>query len=106
QKEKKTMQTQNFTFQNKGAQYWAARIEERGIRTFDDAVRYFQREHGLSRANAIVAARKSRPDLYNQFHAHAHRRAVQAPSNTGRLSSKPVQLMRASGSPVVTFRGL
>jgi hypothetical protein len=102
------MQTQNFTLQGKGAQYWAARIEDRKVKTFDGAVRYFQREQGLSRADAINAARKTRPDLYNQFHAHAHHQGVQKPSNraAGASSAKPLQLMRATGRPVVAFRGL
>lgn len=80
--------------------FFRARIEDRGIRTFEAAIRYFQREHGLSRANAIVAARKTRPDLYNQFHAHAHHRTEQAPNKT-------VQKMSArTGRSPIQFRGL
>jgi hypothetical protein len=63
---------QNFTFQGKGVHYWRAKTER--IYSFDELVRWFQREHGLSRANAIQAARRTRPELYNAHMQALHSR--------------------------------
>jgi hypothetical protein len=61
---------ENFTYQGKGVHYWRAKTER--IWSFDDLVRWFQREHGLGRPNAIQAARRTRPELYNSHMQALH----------------------------------
>ncbi len=66
--------TQNFVFKNKGAEFWSA--QTRHVTRFEDVVRWFEREQGMKKAMAQRLARHSRPDLFNQFMARAHRQTL------------------------------
>ena len=64
------METTSFTFKGKGVHYWRARTER--LTSFSDVVSWFQREHGLGKGRAIIAARRSRPEAYNEWMAKKH----------------------------------
>ena len=99
------METLAFTPER--LEMFRAKVDATHPRSFDDVVRWYRRQCGVSYGEAKRRAIKSHGKLYNEFCAHAHHRTGQAPSNTVRGSSaKPVQLMRATGSPIVSFRGL
>jgi hypothetical protein len=96
------------TFRAEKVHYFRARVESTHPKAFDDVIRYFQRECALSRGSAIIAARKTCPQLYNEFHARAHH---QTPSSTPARESgsgKPVQTMamHADTARIIRFRGL
>jgi hypothetical protein len=72
--QEKTME--NLMFQGKSVQYWRNEIERRRAGSFNDVVAFFEREHGLSKARAKIAARKVAPEKYNEFMAKAHRQTL------------------------------
>jgi len=63
-------------YDGRSKEYWRARLDERRVTSFAGTVAFFQRE-GLPKARAIIAARKARPDLYNEFHGRLNQRAIQ-----------------------------
>jgi hypothetical protein len=67
---------ENLMFQGKSIQYWRHQIEQRRAGGFNDVVRLFQREQGLSKARAMIAARTVAPEKYNEFMRRAHRQTL------------------------------
>jgi hypothetical protein len=86
-----------------------AKVNATNPKSFDDVVRWYRQQCGVSYGEAKRRAIKSHGKLYNEFCSTAHR---QSPSNTARGSSSgsPVQVMSMysgrTGKPLVQFRGL
>lgn len=94
------------TFRPEKVHYFRAKIDATRPRSFDDVVGYFQRECALSRGGAIVAARKTCPDLYNQFHARVHNQAPSSTAARGSGGEKPTQMLSVHTARFVRFKGL
>jgi hypothetical protein len=96
------------TFTPEKVHYFRAKIDATRPRSFADVVRYFQTQCALSRGNAIIAARRTYPNLYNAEQQLCHQRKLSAPSHLARRESH-VQVMdmrHRNGAPVVQFQGL
>ncbi len=95
---------ENFTFKGKGVHYWRAQTER--LTSFSDVVSWFQRQHGLSKARAIIAARRSRPEAYNEWRAKQNPTLQRMTRNTS--SSRQLLSMRTKGgaAPLFNFRSL
>lgn len=91
------MKTQQFNFEAKGIEYW--RAQTRHLHNFDAIVHWFQTEHGLSKARAIIAARRTDGQGYNQWSKDGR-------PSSGRGTQNLSMPRTRTGSPFVTFRGL
>jgi len=65
---RKTMET--FTLEK--VHYFRAKVDRTYPSSFSDVVTWFERECGMSKGRAIMAARETHGHLYNAFHAAAH----------------------------------
>ena len=96
------------TFSAEKIHYFRAKIDATRPRSFADVVRYFQTQCALSRGKAIIAARRTYPQLYNAEMQLFSQRKVSAPSHLARRESH-VQVMdmrHRNGAPVIQFQGL
>ena len=96
------------TFRPEKVHYFRAKIDATSPRSFDDVVRYFQCECAFSRGNAIIAARRTYPNLSNAEMTLLHQHKGATPSHM-RGSSGRVHLLSmrsSSGKPLVKIMGL
>jgi hypothetical protein len=63
---------ENLKFTPERVEMFRAKVAKTCPRNFEDVVKYFERECGMRRSRAIFAARATRGDLYNAFHAALH----------------------------------
>jgi len=94
------MSSQQFVFNNKGAEFYRASTKH--LRNFENIVQWFEQQRGVrSRGQAITLARKTRPELFNDWMAGGRRQAMAA-------DFKPVHTLsmrHRNGAPVIRVLG-
>jgi hypothetical protein len=96
------------TFTADKIHYFRAKVANTCPHSFEDVIRFFERECGMRRSQAIFAAAKTRGDLYNEF-MRCGRRNAPNQSASPRPTNAPVHVlsMRShTGKPIVAFKGL
>jgi hypothetical protein len=97
---KEKIMSQQFVFNNKGGEYF--RAQTRHLRGFENVIQWFSQQQGVrSRGQAIDLARKTRPELYNEWMAGGRRQRMAA-------DNKPVHTLSMrtrSGAPLIRVLG-
>jgi hypothetical protein len=100
--------TQRFNFESKSIEFWKA--QTRHLNSHEDIVRWFEREHGISKSRAIVAARRTNGHLYNlSMERRARPVSLGLQQMVRRSTSAPVTALSfrtRDGRPLIRFQGL